>query len=76
MKTYINPLRKEWPEIVKRPVFDVSELYEKVQSVLNDIRSDGDSALIEYTKKFDGVELDSFEVSEEEFEAANQVDDH
>ena len=75
MKTYINPLRKEWPEIVKRPVFDVSELYQKVQSVLNDIRSDGDSALREYTKKFDGVDLDSFEVSEEEFEAANQVDD-
>ncbi|MBN1985287.1 MAG: histidinol dehydrogenase [Prolixibacteraceae bacterium] len=70
MKTFINPDRKEWPEILKRPLFNVSELYQTVQLVLNDIKNRGDSALREYTQKFDGVNLDDFSVSEKEIEEA------
>lgn len=70
MKTFINPDRKEWPEILKRPLFNVSELYQTVQLVLNDIKNRGDSALREYTKKFDGVTLEDFSVSEKEIKEA------
>jgi histidinol dehydrogenase len=70
MKTFINPDRKEWPEILKRPLFNVSELYQTVQLVLNDIKNRGDSALREYTKKFDGVTLEDFSVSEKEIKVA------
>lgn len=75
MKTYINPPRETWTEIVKRPLFDVSDLYPKVQVILNEIRGKGDSALRDFTKKFDGVDLDDFRVSKSELaEAGLQVD--
>ncbi len=75
MKTYINPPRETWTEIVKRPLFDVSDLYPKVQAILNEIRGKGDSALRDFTKKFDGVDLDDFRVSKSELaEAGLQVD--
>ena len=41
-----------------------------VSAVLSDVRTRGDSALREYTAKFDKVELANFEVSEEEFQRA------
>lgn len=76
MKTYINPPRETWPEILKRPVLDVSELHGKVQSILNEIKTGGDEALRKYTLQFDGVNPDSFLVSEQELiEAEQQVDE-
>jgi len=75
MKTFINPNRNTWPEILKRPLFDVSELYGKVQSILNDIKTNGDGALRKYTFQFDGINLNSILVSEQEInEAVTQVD--
>ncbi len=75
MKTYINPEQNTWAKILKRPLFDVSELYGKVQTILNEIKTDGDDALRKYTLKFDGIKLDSILVSEKEInEAEKQVD--
>ena len=75
MKTFLNPDKKNWPEILKRPLFNVSELYQAVQAVLNGIKIRGDEALREYTQKFDGVQLDSFAVSADEInEAEKRVD--
>ncbi len=73
MKTYLNPKQKNWSEILKRPLFDVSELYEKVQAILNEIKSDGDSALRKYTLQFDGFQLDSILVSESEISEAEKL---
>nr|WP_320022625.1 histidinol dehydrogenase [uncultured Draconibacterium sp.] len=70
MKTYINPGRNTWPDILKRPLFDVSELYGRVQNILTEIREQGDEKLREFTERFDGVKLDSFEVSAEEITKA------
>jgi len=72
MKTFINPARAEWPEILKRSVFDVSGLYQKVNSILSEIKNTGDKALHEYTKKFDGVELEQFRVKEDEVAASEK----
>ena len=55
MKTYIEPARNTWTEILKRPVFDVSELFSLVKPVLDEIKETGDLALKKYTLKFDGV---------------------
>ncbi len=73
MKTYINPEKKSWQEILKRPLFDISELYEKVESILNEIKSDGDAALRKFTLQFDGFNLDSIQVSEEEISNAEKI---
>ncbi len=47
-----------------------------VQNIIEGVRKGGDSALIEYTEKFDGVWLRDLRVSDEEFrEAGKKVDD-
>ncbi len=75
MKTFINPERNTWPEILKRPVINVSDLFGKVQAILNDIKINGDKALLKYSFQFDGVRPDSFLVSEAELiEAEMQID--
>jgi histidinol dehydrogenase len=75
MRTYINPQKSTWSEILKRPIFDVSELYGKVQNILNEIRETGDQALLAFTEKFDGVKLESLMVSEEEISNAEKLVD-
>ena len=59
MKVYRNPKRSDWTSLCKRPNIDLSELQPKVQSVLNDVKTRGDDALIELTSKFDKVQLKS-----------------
>lgn len=70
MKRYLNPDKNEWPEILKRPLFNASDLAETVQSILNDIQSSGGHAIRKYTEKFDGIFIRKFSVTEEEIEAA------
>lgn len=47
----------------------------KVTSILNDVRSQKDDALKAYTKRFDGIDIDDFRVSEAELEAAASLAD-
>ena len=70
MKIYKNPQRETWAQSLKRPLFDVSELGEKVQGILSEIRISGVHALRKYTEKFDGVFLRNFTVTEQETEDA------
>ncbi len=49
------------------PTGDVSAI---VTDIINNVRALGDSALKEYSKKFDGANLDSLEVTDEEIEEA------
>jgi histidinol dehydrogenase len=53
---------------------DSSSLESAVQTVLLEVKSRGDAALLEYTSRFDGVQLNKLEVLEhEKVEAANLV---
>ena len=49
------------------------EAKDAVASVIADVRANGDRAVLAYTKKFDGVELKSPKVSEEEMKAAAKI---
>ena len=73
MKRFENPPKESWKEILKRPLFDVSELYKKVQTILEEIRNEGDAALKKYTLRFDGIQLDSFKVTNAELEEADRL---
>lgn len=74
MNTIINPERNVWNELLKRPTFSVAELTQKVQGILDEIKSDGIQAIQKYTEKFDGVFLHEITVSDEEIaEAVPQV---
>lgn len=67
------PARETWGDLLKRPVIDSSSLFETVQQVLEEVRTNGDQAVQSYTQKFDGVALDSFTVTAEEIEAAAKL---
>lgn len=74
MKTYLNPDKALWREILQRPLLDVSGLYETVQTVLTEIKESGDQALQKFTQKFDGVNLENFRLSETKLaEAENHI---
>lgn len=46
------------------------EITDSVRDILSEIDEHGDDALYEFTKRFDGVEIEKFRVGEEEIEAA------
>ncbi len=50
---------------------------EVVRKIVGDVRKFGDSAVIDYTKKFDGVELsaENFQVTEKDFSDAEKIAD-
>ncbi len=66
MKTYLNPERIDWAEIMTRPMIEVTKLRKKVKKILEEIRTGGDEALRKYTLQFDKVEITDFVVSESE----------
>lgn len=71
------PSRKEWPALAGRPVLDVTALFDTVRGVLEDVRKEGDAAIIRYEEKFDKIDPSRFrslQVTEEEIrEAENRV---
>ena len=58
-----------------RSQFSYDDVNETVENILKDVKNRGDKALIEYTEKFDGVKLETLEVSDKEIEDAyNTID--
>ncbi|MHC1567281.1 MAG: histidinol dehydrogenase [Candidatus Syntropharchaeia archaeon] len=51
---------------------NIDEVTPHVEKIISDVKKNGDSAVIAYTKKFDGVEIEKIEVSEEEIEKAKE----
>ncbi|HLV42089.1 MAG TPA: histidinol dehydrogenase [Brumimicrobium sp.] len=70
MKTYINPNKKEWNELSKRPIIDEEKLSEVVRSIIENVKINGDQALKEYALKFDNVKIEELLVSKKEIEQA------
>ncbi len=73
MQVYKYPPREQWAELLARPVFDSTQLFETVQLVLDDVKKNGDKAVRTYTAKFDKVTLESFEVTKEEMAEAETL---
>ncbi|MEO7307139.1 MAG: histidinol dehydrogenase [Ferruginibacter sp.] len=70
MKTYINPARDTWQQILQRPAFDHKQLEATVQAILDNVKQNGDSAVQKYSQQFDGVILNEFSVSAAEIKEA------
>ncbi|MEP5613087.1 MAG: histidinol dehydrogenase [Cyclobacteriaceae bacterium] len=58
MKKIIYPDQKNWEELCKRPAFDSTKLEANVRDILSTVKEQGDLALIDFNKKFDGVETE------------------
>ena len=62
-------------EIFKRRT-SIESVMDSVRKVADDVKENGDSAVRKYTKQFDGVELNDFEVSEDELSSAVELIDY
>lgn len=67
------PTKAEWKEILKRPTLDIEALRTTVCQVLDRVRNEGDSAIIEYEALFDKVNLETLTVSEAEMDEAERL---
>ena len=67
------PAREQWAEILKRPTLDFSTLFENVEKILSEVRTNGDSALRKFSNQFDNVDVAVLEVTAEEIEEADKM---
>ena len=72
MKKIIHPDRKDWAEILKRPVLNMETLRGTVCEVLERVKLEGDKAVLEYEERFDKVKLESLAVTEAEMKEAEE----
>lgn len=64
------PPRGEWEALLKRPALDTTTLFDTVRNVLDDVRLNGDKAVVKYEKLYDKVELTELLVTTAEIEKA------
>jgi len=67
------PDKKDWQEIIKRPVFENASLEKAVTKILEKVKAKGDKAVHKYTKEFDGVKLKKLLISIKEINAAENL---
>jgi len=72
MKKIELPERNTWSHILQRPVIDTVTLEQQVKGVLDVVKQDGDKSVLQFTRQFDGVQLSSLVVTDEEIESAIQ----
>lgn len=58
MKSILNPSPETWASLCTRPTMDLATIRPAVEQVLEAVRQQGDEALRNYTRRFDGVNLD------------------
>lgn len=73
IKMVKHPDRKEWQEIIKRPVFESASLEKAVKKILAKVKTKGDKAVRKYTKDLDGVKLKKLMVSKREIIIAENL---
>jgi len=63
----------EQAAVLHRPAQDnASDVMQKTQAIIDEVRAGGDRALLALTERFDGAKLHSLQVSDAEFAAAEQ----
>lgn len=75
MNVYKYPSKESLQKLLRRPAMDYGLLEEKIVPVFQQVKKNGDKALRKFTAEFDKVDLDYFEVTEQEkYFALNQID--
>lgn len=65
-----DEVQKEIEVLLNRSQLEFGEVNRAVEDIITKVRDEKDKAIIEYTEKFDGVKLDSIEVTAQEIEDA------
>lgn len=66
MKVLIHPPKKDWTPLLQRPYTDQTAILKTVQTILEAVRKEGDKAVKNFTRQYDGVFLEDFALSPEE----------
>lgn len=74
MNKYQFPDQSQWSKLCQRPTLDHSSLESSVLEIMEKVKSDGDAALLEFAKKFDGVELSNIALNVSSMEFPVQED--
>lgn len=62
--------------LIKRSEIDISTVIPKVSEIIREVKECGDEALINLTRKFDGVEIDKIKVTKDEIKRSyKRLDD-
>lgn len=67
------PQPGDWPELLSRPKQDSADIRERVTGIIAEVRRDGDAALRQLTKLYDGIDLAALTVSADKFAAAESA---
>jgi histidinol dehydrogenase len=70
MNKIYNPTPETWSEILKRPTKTIDDIETTVKEIFKEVQKKGDEAVSKYTSIFDGIVLDTNEVSQEEINEA------
>jgi len=70
MKIYKNPKAEQLEALLKRPTQTVDAVEDLVNEVFGKVQQEGDTALMTYTSKFDGVDMLQIQVTAEEMRLA------
>ncbi len=57
MRTVVNPPRESWDELGRRPTEDSLGFFVKVLPILESVKTGGDSAVRELTRRYDGIDV-------------------
>lgn len=70
MNKIYNPAAETWSEILKRPTKTIDDIETTVKEIFKEVQKKGDEAVSKYTSIFDGIALDTNEVSQNEINEA------
>lgn len=70
MRIVNNPPEAQWPELIRRPGTESASITGTVQDVLRQVKLRGDSAVRDYSRRFDHWDAENFMVQEQELQEA------
>lgn len=73
MDIITNPPRAQWPQLTVRPHIDNNVILPRVQTIIQRVRQEGDTALVALAREIDGVSLQSLRVTETEMDEAQEA---
>lgn len=73
MNKLVYPTSSQLSEALKRPEINSNDMESLVKGIFDNIKINGDKAILEYTKQFDQLELSDMKVSNLEIDEATKI---
>ena len=64
------PQEKDWLSLCERPQLELESLESAVKTIIAEVKASGDTALVNFAKRFDKASLSTLEVTQQEIEEA------